>query len=72
LEATELARIRSEAEALLARHTNRTVDQIRVDTDRALVLTGEEAVTYGIADQVLDHAESGREQHGAAVASLDT
>jgi ATP-dependent Clp protease protease subunit len=72
LEATELARIRSEAEALLARHTNRTVDQIRVDTDRALVLTGEEAVTYGIADQVLDHAESGREQHGAAAASLDT
>jgi ATP-dependent Clp protease protease subunit len=72
LEATELARIRSEAEALLARHTNRAVDQIRVDTDRALVLTGEEAVTYGIADQVLDHAESGREQHGAAAASLDT
>jgi ATP-dependent Clp protease protease subunit len=72
LEATELARIRTEAEALLARHTNRTVDQIRADTDRALVLTGEEAITYGIADQVLDHAESGREQHGAAAASLDT
>ena len=41
LEAAEIARIRTQAEALLARHTGRTADQIRADIDRALVLAGQ-------------------------------
>ncbi len=52
LEAAELTRVRLEAEVVLARHTGRTVDQIRADTDRALVLAGSAAVDYGIADIV--------------------
>ncbi len=52
LEAAELTRVRTEAEVVLARHTGRTVDQIRADTDRALVLAGPAAVDYGIADMV--------------------
>ena len=59
LEAAELARVRAQGELLLARHTGRPVDQIRHDTDRALVLTGEQAVEYGIVDQVLSAAGSG-------------
>ncbi|MEM9513779.1 MAG: ATP-dependent Clp protease proteolytic subunit [Actinomycetota bacterium] len=66
LEAKELTRVRVEAEALLAQHTGRTVDDVRSDTDRALVLTGREVVEYGLADQVA--ARSGREQLGADVA----
>jgi ATP-dependent Clp protease protease subunit len=52
LEAAELERVRAEADAILARHTGRTVEQVRDDTDRALILTGDAAVEYGIADIV--------------------
>ena len=52
LEAAELARVRAEAEGLLARHTGRTAAEIRSDTDRALVLAGAAAVAYGVADSV--------------------
>ncbi|MEQ8842470.1 MAG: ATP-dependent Clp protease proteolytic subunit [Acidimicrobiales bacterium] len=64
LEAAELARIRADGEELLAKHTGRSVDRIRADTDRALVLTGPEAVAYGVVDQVLDR--SGGQHDGAA------
>ncbi len=52
LEAAELTRVRQEAEVLLAGHCGRTPEQIRHDTDRALVLTGRAAVEYGVADVV--------------------
>ncbi len=67
LEAAELARIRADGEALLAHHTGRTVEQLRDDTDRALVLAGPAAVEYGIVDRVLDRDESGGQQGRAAV-----
>jgi ATP-dependent Clp protease protease subunit len=52
IEAAELARVRAEAEEVLARHVGRTVDEVRSDTDRALVLAGAAAVDYGVADLV--------------------
>ncbi len=52
LEAKELKRVRAEAESLLAMHTRRTADEVRADTDRALVLAGAEAVEYGVVDRV--------------------
>lgn len=58
LEAAELARIRAEAEAILARHTGRSAEEVRADTDRALVLTGSAAVDYGVADAVIDEGRS--------------
>ncbi|MEZ5245950.1 MAG: ATP-dependent Clp protease proteolytic subunit [Acidimicrobiales bacterium] len=65
LEAAELARVRAEAEGLLAHHTGRSADDVRADTDRALVLAGEAAVAYGIADRVL--VGSGGEHDRTAV-----
>jgi len=56
LEAAELERVRAEAEGILARHTGHPTDEVRRDTDRALVLRGAEAVTYGVADVVPDPA----------------
>jgi len=52
-QAKEMARVRAAMEQVLARHTGRSVEQIRDDTDRDLVLTAEEAVAYGVADAVL-------------------
>jgi ATP-dependent Clp protease, protease subunit len=74
LEAAELARVRAEAETLLARHTGRTSGQIRDDTDRALVLTAHAAVDYGIVDGVLAGATmvgSGGEQGGTTALRPD-
>ena len=47
-------RLRAEMEEILSRHTGQSVDQLRADTDRDLVLSAEEAVAYGLADGVLD------------------
>lgn len=52
IEAAELGRVRAEAEGILARHTGRSAEQIRADTDRALVLRGAEAIEYGVVDLV--------------------
>jgi ATP-dependent Clp protease protease subunit len=67
LEAAELARVRSESEALLARHTGRSVEAVRADTDRALVLAGEEAVAYGVADRLPATNSGGQLEPGRAL-----
>ena len=54
LQAKEIARIRAEMEQILAHHTGRSVEQVREDTERDLVLSAVEAVEYGIVDGVLD------------------
>lgn len=53
LEAEEIARVRSMLEEILSRHTGRTPEQIREDTDRDLVLSASAAVDYGLVDEVL-------------------
>ena len=52
--AKEIARARAEMEEILSRHTGRTAAQVREDTDRDLVLSASEAVSYGIVDMVLE------------------
>ncbi len=52
--AKEIVRLRGAMEDLLSHHTGRSVEQIRADTDRDLVLTAAEAVEYGVADMVLE------------------
>ena len=54
LQAKEIVRLRAEMESILARHTGRDVETLRRDTDRDLVLTAGEAVSYGLVDEVLD------------------
>jgi ATP-dependent Clp protease protease subunit len=54
-------------EHLLACHTGRSVDTIRADTDRALVLAGEAAVTYGVADVVPAANSGGQLEAGRAL-----
>jgi ATP-dependent Clp protease, protease subunit len=53
LEADSIERVRTLQEQLLARHTGRTSEQVRRDTERELVLTAGAAVDYGIVDTVL-------------------
>jgi ATP-dependent Clp protease protease subunit len=61
LEAAELERVRAEAEALLARHTGRSPQEVSRDTDRALVLAGQAAVAWGAVDLVAAPASGGHQ-----------
>jgi ATP-dependent Clp protease, protease subunit len=56
LQADELLRVRSQVEEVLSKHTGRSVEQLRVDTDRDKVLTATQAVDFGIVDHVVERA----------------
>jgi len=53
LAAKEMVRIRAQVEEILSRHTQHDAATLRADMDRDKVLTAEEAVAYGVADEVL-------------------
>jgi ATP-dependent Clp protease protease subunit len=53
LQAKEMIRIRAQVEEVLSRHTHHDIDTLRADMDRDKVFTAEEAVAYGIADEVI-------------------
>ena len=49
-----IVRLRSEMEQILSRHTGQSVERLREDTERDLILSAPDAVAYGVADAVLD------------------
>jgi ATP-dependent Clp protease protease subunit len=53
LQAKEMLRIRSQVEEVLSRHTHHDVATLRADMDRDKIFTAQEAVAYGLADEVL-------------------
>jgi len=54
LQAKEIVRLRAEMEQILSRHTGQTVERLREDTGRDLVLAADDAVAYGLVDGILD------------------
>ena len=53
IQAREIQRMREWLELTLSKHSNRTVDQLKVDIDRDKIFTAQEALEYGFIDQVL-------------------
>ena len=53
IQAREIMRMRSLLEELIARHSTRSPEQISQDIERDKILTAQEAVEYGLIDQVL-------------------
>ncbi|MBL1078561.1 ATP-dependent Clp protease proteolytic subunit [Nocardia sp. 2] len=53
--AKEIERMRSLMENTLSRHTNKSPEEIRKDTDRDKILSADEAKEYGIVDQVFGY-----------------
>jgi ATP-dependent Clp protease protease subunit len=49
----EILKIREKLNAVLARHTGQSMDQIKIDTDRDNFFSAEEAQAYGLIDGVL-------------------
>ncbi len=53
IQAREIQRMRVWLEETLSRHSNRTPEQVNRDIDRDNILSGEQALEYGLIDQVL-------------------
>ena len=53
IQAREMMRLREWLEATISKHSKRTVEEVKKDIDRDNILTSEEALTYGLIDQVL-------------------
>ena len=53
IQARKILRMRGWLEETLSRHSNRTMEQVNKDIDRDNILSGEEALAYGLVDQVL-------------------
>lgn len=57
IHAREILRLKRRLNEILAEATGKTVDVIEKDTDRDVYLTAEQAVDYGLVDQVLAKPE---------------
>lgn len=53
IQANEIQRMRTLLEQLLADHSNKSVEEIGKDIERDKILTSQEAVEYGLIDQIL-------------------
>jgi len=53
IQAQEINRVRTILEGVMAEHTGKPADKIRLDTERDNYMTGEEAKNYGLIDHVI-------------------
>jgi len=57
IHAKDIMRMRNRMNEILAGHTGQAVEKIDRDTDRDYILQAQEAVTYGLVDQVIAKRE---------------
>ncbi|HPT96086.1 MAG TPA: ATP-dependent Clp protease proteolytic subunit [Microbacteriaceae bacterium] len=53
IQAAEILRMRTWLEKTLSDHSKRSIEQVHTDIDRDKILTGVEALEYGLVDQIL-------------------
>ncbi len=54
IQAREMLRTRERLNEILARHSGQPIEKIQQDTERDNFMGGEEAIAYGLVDQLLD------------------
>lgn len=54
IHAKDLLRMREKIEEILAFHSGKSLEEIHSDTERDKILSAQEAVDYGLVDQVMD------------------
>ena len=62
IHAKDIMRMRHRMNEILAKHTGQNVDKIERDTDRDYILQADQAVEYGLVDQVMEKREESAEQ----------
>jgi ATP-dependent Clp protease protease subunit len=54
IHAREVLKLKEQLNAILAKHTGQSIEQIAQDSDRDRFMGGEDAVAYGLIDTILD------------------
>ena len=54
IQAKEMEKLRSELNQILADASGQPIERINKDTDRDFYLNAEEAISYGLADKIID------------------
>lgn len=68
IQAREITRYRKLLEELIAAHTGQPLEKVAKDTDRDYILTAQEAVEYGVVDEVIASRKIAPELAAAASA----
>ena len=69
IQAKEITRYRKLLEELIAEHTGQPLKKVAKDTDRDYILTADEAVVYGVVDEVITSRKIKPELAAAAAGS---
>ena len=69
IQAKEITRYRKLLDELIAEHTGQTLEKVAKDTDRDFILTAEQAVEYGVMDEVITSRKIQPELAAAAAGS---
>ena len=69
IQAKEITRYRKLLEELIAEHTGQPLEKVSKDTDRDYILTADEAVDYGVVDEVITSRKIKPELAAAAAGS---
>lgn len=64
IHARETLKLRDQIDALYAKHTGKTKEQVREDQDRDRFFKAHEAQEYGLIDRVIEHRELEEKQTG--------
>jgi len=59
IQATEIIRMRKELDSILKQHTGQSLETIQKDTERDFFMSPEEAIKYGIIDEIIQERPSG-------------
>ncbi len=54
IQAREILRMREEINTIFTRHTGQDIEKIKVDTERDFYMTADQALKYGIIDQIVE------------------
>jgi ATP-dependent Clp protease protease subunit len=58
IHAKEALSLRTRLDEILAQHTGQTLEKVSNDTDRDYFMTADEALDYGLIDEVISHREA--------------
>ncbi len=54
IQAREILRMREEINTIFTKHTGQDIEKIKVDTERDFYMTADQAMKYGIIDQIVE------------------
>ena len=57
IHAKEFVKVKERLNRILIKHTGHPLEKIEKDTDRDRFMSAEEALEYGLIDQVIEHIE---------------